>query len=293
MTEGFDPLQRLWIIGAGAVGVAMASLLRSVPRAGTLWVSGRRESPPAHEAFRVPPVVPYRQGITPPQPPPTSVLLAVPDRAIQEVASKLAESGLPPLPILHTSGALGREPLQALADSGWSTGSLHPLVAVAATKTGVSPLEGAWFALQADGPARQLGDEIVQIAGGSLLEIADDAKPVYHAAAVFASNYLVVLLAVAERLAASAGADPADAREAFTTLAAGALASVKDLGPEKALTGPIARGDVETVQAHLSRLSASDRPLYSRLARAALEMSETGLPADAVRSLKALLRRDE
>ena len=220
-------------------------------------------------------------------------MLAVPDRAIEEIASILATSGLPPLPVLHTSGALGREPLAALADAGWSTGSLHPLVAVTRTSHGPSALTGAWFALQADDSARILGNGIVRAAGGRILELADDGKPLYHAAAVFASNYVVVLLSLAERLASLAGADPHDAREAFTTLAVGALAGVKDLGPDHALTGPIARGDVETVALHLSRLSAPDRSLYSRLARAALDLSRPRLARESVVRLEALLGEEE
>lgn len=273
MTDTVDPLRKLWIIGAGAVGTALATLLRAHRDEGSIIVSGRGESAPS--------------------PPPTAVVLAVPDRAIPEIASRLAASELSPMPVLHTSGALGQEPLIELANAGWSTGSLHPLVAVPRASGGPSPLQGAWFALQADGPARRVGEAIVQAAGGHLIELSRDGKPLYHAAAVFASNYLVALMSVAERLAAAAGADPADAREALASLAGGALASVRELGPEEALTGPIARGDVATVELHLSRLSGPDRSLYSRLARAALDLSSSRLEAEAVARLEAILGDEE
>jgi predicted short-subunit dehydrogenase-like oxidoreductase (DUF2520 family) len=107
------------------------------------------------------------------------------------------------------------------------------------------------------------------------------AKPAYHAGAAIAANYTVVLAAVAERLATSAGVAPDVARRLYLPLIRGAAANL-EIGPVAALTGPVRRGDAETVAAHLRALSPGDRELYLLLAREALRLArEAGLSAEA------------
>jgi predicted short-subunit dehydrogenase-like oxidoreductase (DUF2520 family) len=111
-------------------------------------------------------------------------------------------------------------------------------------------------------------------------KIGKKAKPAYHAGAAFAANYTTALVAVAERLALAAGIAPAVARRLYLPLIRGAAANL-EAGPAAALTGPVRRGDVDTVTAHLAALGPDDRQLYLLLAREALRLArEAGLPAE-------------
>jgi len=198
------------------------------------------------------------------------VLITVPDGRIRSVAERLAHSGLPQVPVLHTSGVLGPEPLEPLQQRHFPVGSLHPLVSIADPARDAHKLHGAWYGVEGMPAALEVARAIVDALHGRLIRIDPRGKPLYHAAAVFASNYAVALLAVAERVMREAGVEPELARDALTGLAAGAVQNVAAAGPVDALTGPIARGDDETVSLHLARLSGEDRPLYSVLARETL-----------------------
>jgi predicted short-subunit dehydrogenase-like oxidoreductase (DUF2520 family) len=117
---------------------------------------------------------------------------------------------------------------------------------------------------------------------------SSDLKPLYHAGAVFASNYLVTALAEAERLLVLAGLPRETAREALVPLARATLENVAAMGPEAALTGPVARGDAATVKRHRAVLAAEDRRLYDALARATLALAKSkGLSPAAEAALLA------
>jgi predicted short-subunit dehydrogenase-like oxidoreductase (DUF2520 family) len=128
---------------------------------------------------------------------------------------------------------------------------------------------------------------------GSPLRVEATGKPGYHAAAVFASNYVVVLLDVAERLMLEAGVDRASARPALGELAMGAVANTRSGSPVDALTGPISRGDSGTVGYHLRGLSAKDRALYSELARATLDLARRqGLDRERADRIARMLEQE-
>ncbi|HEV2736785.1 MAG TPA: DUF2520 domain-containing protein, partial [Longimicrobiaceae bacterium] len=173
---------------------------------------------------------------------------------------------------------------------GHPVGGVHPLCAVADPVEGADRLRGATFGVEAEGAARALAERIVRAAGGTALELGPGSRTEYHAAAVFASNYVVGLLAVAERLMEGAGIAAARARPALAGLAAGAVENVRERGPAAALTGPVARGDAETVARHLARLSGDERRLYSLLAAEALRLARArGLDAAAAARVGELI----
>jgi predicted short-subunit dehydrogenase-like oxidoreductase (DUF2520 family) len=180
-------------------------------------------------------------------------LLCVPDAAIREVAA-----GLAPGPwVVHVSGAT---PLSAL-DPHEQRFSLHPLQTFTRSR-GPEQLDGAWAAVTAEtDEAQQLGFELARVLGLEPFALADDARPLYHAGAVVASNYLVTLHEAAAGLVAAAGAPP----EALEPL----MRRTIDNGFE--LTGPIERGDWATVEAHreaIRRARPDLEPLYDILAEA-------------------------
>jgi predicted short-subunit dehydrogenase-like oxidoreductase (DUF2520 family) len=259
-----------------------------------LSFTGRRAGPPDHPLFGAStPVALYTDALEPPLPL-TGVLLAVPDAALPELARRLAVLGLPAgTPVLHLSGALGAETLEPLAAAGYPVGALHPLAAVADPVEGAERLRGVWWGVEAEGAALLLAGRIVGAAEGRILRVTPGAKPLYHAAAVFASNYVVALLGAAERLMEQAGVEPGDAHAALAALAAGAVANVRDSAPAAALTGPVARGDDETLRLHLAHLSGQERALYSPLARAALVLArQRGLDEDAAQRIERLLEEE-
>ena len=180
------------------------------------------------------------------------LVIATPDAAIASVASSVRP--VEECVVAHLAGALG---LDVLAPHG-RRASVHPLRSLATTS---SDLSGAWFAVAGDA----LAGEVVADLDGRLVEVDDDARTAYHAAAVMASNHLVALLGAVERVAAEAGV-PLDA---FLDLVRGTVDNVAVLGPEGALTGPVARGDWDTVARHLEALPVDERTTYSALTQAA------------------------
>jgi predicted short-subunit dehydrogenase-like oxidoreductase (DUF2520 family) len=291
MTPLADSFQTVWVIGPGRLGLALAWQLVRSGRISTLTLVGRRPAAPRHPLLEIDPArVGYRAELQHLDSVPTAVLICVPDSAIGTVAQALADLHLPPVRVLHFSGVLGSRELSPLADAGWATGSLHPLVALADPVTSAPALRGAWYGIEGSDEALDLARAIVALLDGQTLEVPTDGKASYHAAAVFASNFLVTVLAAAERVMGSAGIAPDAAREALGRLAAGAVANVAVHGPGQALTGPIARGDAATVALHLQRLSGRDRELYSVLAAETLELARShGLPAAAAETLVGIL----
>jgi predicted short-subunit dehydrogenase-like oxidoreductase (DUF2520 family) len=219
----------------------------------------------------------------------------VPDDALPDVVARLAALDLPAgLPVLHASGSLSTEVLAPLAAKGHAVGGLHPLAAIADPVDGADRLRGATFGVEGDGEARELAERLVAACDGHVLSIQPGGKALYHAAAVFASNYAVALLGVAERLMVQAGIRPDEAQAALSRLALGAVENVAAHGPVAALTGPIARGDAATVERHLARLSGAERGVYCLLGREALKLaSARGLSAAAVSRLRSLLGEGE
>lgn len=283
---------RLWMVGAGRMGLALGLLLHRARAVSSLTYTGRAPEPAPHPLFlRARPHARYLPGLVPPPPGTTGMILAVPDAAIAEVGARLAEHPLPPgLPVLHLSGSLGAEVLEPLARRGCAVGGLHPLCAVSDPVEGAQRLRGAVFGVEGEGAARELAERIVRAAGGEAISLQGAAKPLYHAAAVFASNFMVSLLAAAERLMERAGVPPERVRDALLALAQGALENVHHHGPAGALTGPVVRGDVETILLHLSRLSGDERALYFLLAREALVLArERGVDPEAAERMRQAL----
>jgi predicted short-subunit dehydrogenase-like oxidoreductase (DUF2520 family) len=194
---------------------------------------------------------------------PDLVLLCVPDRAIAEVAGEI-----PPGPwVAHVSGAT---PLRALAPHVRRFG-MHPLQSFSRSR-GPEQLDGAWAAVTAgSAQAREVGRWLAETLGLRPFDLDDARRSAYHAGAAFASNYLVTIRAAAGSLLEAAGAPP----EALDPLIRG----VVDSGFE--LTGPIARGDQETVARHteaLNRLRPDLEPLYAALAEATAALAAPAPP---------------
>ncbi|HLI43822.1 MAG TPA: DUF2520 domain-containing protein [Acidimicrobiales bacterium] len=198
-----------------------------------------------------------------------AVLLTVPDRFVADVAAAITPS--PTTAVLHCSGSLGLEVL----DPHPRRGSLHPLATLPDEVIGSMRLRGgAFFAVSGDGAATDLALAL----GGRPIVVDAADRAAYHAAACVASNHLVALLGQVQRIAAGAGLP----LEAFLPLARGAIDDVAMLGPAAALTGPAARGDLATIEAHRAAIGPAELAGYDAgvdLARRVAEPAHKGAAA--------------
>ena len=230
---------------------------------------------PAREGFRLP-----REGI---------LFLAVPDGAVPAMAARIRTMKPPQdLSVVHLSGALG---LDALSDAGvGSIGSFHPLQSFPFPRP-PEAFRGVTIAVDGSTPPlrRQL-EAFARTLGATPKRVTGDQRTVYHAAAVFASNFVNVAFAEGVRLLEGLGWSAKDSVAALLPLLDGAVANIHARGPVGALTGPIRRGDADTVRRHLATVDNPD--LYRMLALVALRIAtEAGLaPKAAERTRRALTR---
>ena len=212
--------------------------------------------------------------------------LTVPDDAIGEVAATLVTTQLSGKAVVHTSGVQESSVLNSLVVYGAMVGSLHPIFPFADIEQSLIGLPGAVFGLQADSqPLQDWLKAIISALDGQTLMIATGQKALYHSALVFASNYCVTLYAIAQQLLTHMGAEREVSALALNTLTAGMVRNLQMMGIPDALTGPLVRGDVGTIEAHLAALQLFNPTLanlYTQLAiqtlpLAAARGADTGL----------------
>ncbi len=222
------------------------------------------------------------------------IVVAVSDDAVAEVAHVLAAAGMRSGAVLHTCGARGPEALAHLQAVGVACGVLHPLQTVATAEQGLAVLTGSWFAISGDPAAAAWAERICNLLNGKPLCIAPDRMPLYHAAAVMASNHVTGLLDAAVILMGAAGIGRQTALDALGPLVRASVENTLALGTADALTGPIRRGDIETVRRHLRSLAGvplSVRELYRSAGLQVLELARRcGLAEPRAREIEALLR---
>ncbi len=231
-------LSRIAIVGAGRLGSALAHALR---RAGyeVDGPAGRGESPTGD-----------------------AVVLCVPDAEIPAAAGAIA--GLSAL-VGHTSGATPLSALDPARRAGAEVFGLHPLQTFAPTraaKSGRFAGSGCAVAGSSAG-ARRAATSIAERLGMLPFELSDDDRPAYHAAASIASNFLVTLQTAAETMAAAAGIPRSDARTLLAPLVRATVDNWSELGGERALTGPVARGDHATVAAQREAVERAEPDLLA------------------------------
>ena len=281
------------IAGAGRIGCALGRLLRERGQP-VAAVAGRDSDRTAAAAAFIGGVEPVSYAQLPRHA--ARLIVAVPDDALEPVAALLAESAAPGGLALHTCGLRGPEALAALEARGVSCAALHPLQTVATPEQGLSALAGAVFGLTGSGPAAEWALEIVRLLEGRALEIPAGKRPLYHAAAVMAGNYAAALIDAAVILMGEAGVDREQALEALGPLIRTSVENALALGPLAALTGPIERGDINTVRAHLQALADAPetvRGLYRSAGLHTIEMSRRKTPGADRREMERGLREGQ
>lgn len=264
--------ERVLIVGAGQVG---RGLFRAFRIAGidVLGLHGRR--PSAYTTSSGP--LPASVGDA------NTIVVAVRDDQIDDAVSELTGGGgkggkgrlASGTVIVHTSGGAEPELIPRLADVGLSGGTFHPLVPFSNPERAAELLRNAWVGIDGDDQARATSRRIAGQIGARTLEIPPGRKGAYHAAAVLSSNFPVVLASIASDLLASLGIPEGSARQAVHGLIEGAVANMAVTPPAEALTGPVVRGDTDTVMRHLEALRGDPeaRAVYKRLSLAALAIA--------------------
>lgn len=181
------------------------------------------------------------------------IFLTVPDGVIQELADKICNQfeDFEGKTIVHCSGTLSSKVFNSFEQKNANIGSFHPLKAVT---HGQDSFENVWFDIEGDSTAVILLNEIAKAFNANSFEISIEAKPLLHAAAVVSSNYLVTLIQIAVQIAEVGGIDSKTAHQVLLPLAESTLNNINEKGIEASLTGPIARGDVDTLTKHQSVL---------------------------------------
>jgi predicted short-subunit dehydrogenase-like oxidoreductase (DUF2520 family) len=245
--------EAIFVVGAGRVGAALATALA---RAGAtvvgIWSRGEASAGRAGALAGVP----AHHGALPAAiARATVVLVPVPDTVVPAVAGELLDGGLlrAARAVLHCSGGIPASQALAPLRSAVPVGTFHPLVAIADPARGAAWLSRCLVALEGEGEALAVGRGLAAVLGARAVELPAEALPLYHAAAVLASNHTVALVAAAADVLAAAGVP--EPLEALRPLLRSTVENLESLELADALTGPVRRGDVATIERHLRVLA--------------------------------------
>jgi predicted short-subunit dehydrogenase-like oxidoreductase (DUF2520 family) len=267
----------LSIVGPGRVGTAIGIL---AARAGypVVAVGGRHRERTVQVARRIDESA-RACGIAEAAKYANLVFLTVTDDAIEQICSELADQNAfnDNSIVVHCSGALSSHILSSARDSCQClVVSMHPLQTFATVDSACAKLEGTYCFCEGDKEGLAVIEDLAKRIGMIPVRICSSSKVLYHAAAVFACNYLVTLMDAAIETANLAGIDRSTAWSAFTPLVVSTIENILEMGPDRALTGPIARGDIRTITRHIEKLESIESSLasmYRAMARHAVDIA--------------------
>jgi predicted short-subunit dehydrogenase-like oxidoreductase (DUF2520 family) len=270
-------------IGAGMTGTALAIRLsqQGWPVAG---VSSRTLPSAQKLARRVPKCQAYRtaQKLADDA---EMVFITTPDDVIAQVCSEVQwHKGQS---VLHCSGAHSVDILEPAKKLGAAVGSFHPLQTFADVDQAIANLPGSTFAVEAGEPLLSMLKELAHLLNGSWVELRAGDKVLYHAAAVFACNYLVTLVKLAVDLWKDFGVSSKEATRALLPLLRGTLNNIDSIGLPSCLTGPVARGDLGTIERHLRALDARKPSLLTTYKELGLQTIPIALAKGKVNEQRA------
>jgi predicted short-subunit dehydrogenase-like oxidoreductase (DUF2520 family) len=285
---------KIGIIGAGTVGTALAIGLRRQGYQIAAVASRSRSSAICLARTALLPedtVYESLQGVVDSS---EFIFITVPDDAISTVADKLHWH--PGQYVVHCSGADSLDVLEPARKAGARVGSFHPLQTFASISKAVENLPGSTFALEGEGELLETLKGLALALKGRSIKLEAGDKAIYHAAAVISSNYLVTLVKMSATLWESLGIPREQAIRALLPLLKGTINNIEQLGIPSALTGPIARGDIGTVQIHLDTLKGQAPaivPAYCEmgLQTIPLAVAKGKINGSQARELEKLLRQ--
>jgi predicted short-subunit dehydrogenase-like oxidoreductase (DUF2520 family) len=195
------------------------------------------------------------------------ILITTPDDLIEKVTTEIVKADPDIIKgklFIHFSGAKSLKILSSVAKAGGFTASIHPIKSFASIENSISTLPGTVYGVtypeNKDKTTKEFIDFFINKMGGKIVEVDDSNKSIYHAAACVASNYLVSLINYAVKIHESIGIKPEDSLSGLVGLIEGTVANIKNMGSQKALTGPIARGDTGTIKEHMEKFKIFMKP---------------------------------
>jgi predicted short-subunit dehydrogenase-like oxidoreductase (DUF2520 family) len=270
-------------IGAGTTGTALAVRL-SQKRCPVVAVSSRTLSSTQKLARLVPKCQVYHtaQEVADAA---ELVFITTPDDAIAQVCSEVHwHEGQS---VVHCSGAHSVDILESARKLGAAVGSFHPLQTFADVDQAIENLSGSTFALEAEEPLLSKLKEFTLLLNGNWVELKPGDKVLYHAAAVFACNYLVTLFKLALDLWLDFGVSAKEATRALLPLLTGTINNIDGIGLPGCLTGPVARGDSGTIERHLSALETKSPSLLNTYKELGLQTIPIALAKGKIDEQKA------
>jgi len=250
---------RLCVIGAGRVGTTIAYV---IAKKNPSWIKlesiSSRTNKSLNRAKKIlNPVLKniyYTQNKIKAAAASECILICTPDDLIKKVCVEISSGAvdLKDCIVIHFSGSKTLKVLNSAREDGAHTASIHPLKAFASIENAIETISGTVFGITSSSErAKSVAAGLVKALGGRAIEVEDNKKPLYHAAACVASNYLVALINYAVEIHEKIGINPHDSLEGLMSLVEGTVENIKKMGTRKSLTGPIARGDVGTIEEHL------------------------------------------
>jgi len=224
------------------------------------------------------------------------ILISTRDDRILEACTDISRrTSLRGKKVFHLSGAGGLDLLEPASRAGAAVASVHPLQSFSSIDGVIASIPGSYFGITAGVGAKKISVDLVRDLKGVPLLISPRQKPLYHAAACIASNYLVSLMSVVEALSLAIGIKEKDARRAYLPLVYGSLKNIEKQGCAGALTGPIARGDAGTIEKHMEAFQGKlshHLPFYSELGKVTVDLAlqKGTLSADQAEKIIALLK---
>ncbi len=283
-------IQKLFVIGAGAVGGSISLALKDAGQdiCGLYDEDGDRSRRLAQRLGLSPDDTAFGAVARA-----NTVLVAVSEESIKEVARRAAREGLCRREQiwLHTAGARGSDELEPVRGLVAGAGVFHPPYAFASGAVTSVP-SGLVFSTGGDDSARARAAELAKALGGTTATVEDDSRTLYHAACVVAANYVTTLLDRACSLLVRIGVEEDIARQLAAQLAESAACQVRRRPAPEALSGPIKRGDLKTVEEHLRALAdvPDTQLMYRHLGRLTLELAQAGTSSLSAGEVEALRR---
>lgn len=206
------------------------------------------------------------------------IFITTSDDAIESVCRKLSKERTikKGAIVLHCSGNYSSNILRHVRSSGAYVASLHPLRSLANVENSFKNFDGTFCGYEGDKMAQPVVEKIIKDIRGVGLKVKSNSKPLYHSSAVFVSNYLATLIEIGFRLFEICGIKKKDAKPALIALACGTIDNIERVGLPDALTGPIERGDLGTLEVHLKSLNKNYptiAKIYSLLGKIAVEIA--------------------
>lgn len=274
---------KIGFIGAGKVGTALAVQLSSKGYP-VIAVASRTMQSAQKLAVLVPGCKAYENvqqiadnaGL---------IFITTPDDAIEPVAAKIKwnKGNL----VVHCSGAGSLDILDVALKTGAQVGAIHPLQSFANVEQAIKNIPGSTFAIEGDGPIVDLLTEIAKALDGKAIELGAGNKVLYHAAAVMACNYFVTLMKLSTDIWQGFGVDSNEAIQALSPLIQGTVNNLINVGLPNSLTGPIARGDVGTIQKHIDAFKEKSPELLKMYCELGLQTIPIGLAKGTLSKEKA------